>query len=221
MLDINKDKNDILMKDKLMELLNNIYKDQRNSFLSSLKNSIFDSEKMKINSYKNEINENIKNINKNKRLPNTFIDGYSLFEGKINQKLLQYNYILGNRFHNKEQKLEKAKKFINISNEFENKIKYYKKVLLDERCRYESIFKPKINFDKDKNVTPEDIQIDIDQYFNNNDIVNVAMRNKNKKKYIIDDNSFKNLSRNKTNRDKIYDDYTQFKNECKQIYSLD
>ena len=221
MLDINKDKNDILMKDKLMELLNNIYKDQRNSFLSSLKNSIFDSEKMKINSYKNEINENIKNINKNKRLPNTFVDGYSLFEGKINQKLLQYNYILGNRFHNKEQKLEKAKKFINISNEFENKIKYYKKVLLDERCRYESIFKPKINFDKDKNVTPEDIQIDIDQYFNNNDIINVAMRNRNKKKYTIDKNSFKNLSINKTNRNKIYDDYTQFKNECKQIYSLD
>ena len=221
MLDINRNSNDLLLKDQLMVVLNNIYQDQKNSFLSSLKNNTTDTEKIKIDSYKNEINENIRNINKNKRIPNQFIDGYSIFEGKINKKLDQYNYLLGNRFHNKEQKLEKAKKFIDISNEFENKVKYYKKVLLNERFKYENMFKQNIVFDKDTHDITEDVKCDMDQYFNKNDIVSVALRNKDQNNYKIKNLSYKNFSRNKSYKDKIYEDYTNFKNECKKIYSLD
>ena len=221
MLDINRTNNDLLLRDQLMVVLNNIYQDQKNSFLASLKNSTTDIEKIKIDSYKNEINENIRNINKNKRIPNTFIDGYSIFEGKINKKLDQYNYLLGNRFHNKEQKLEKAKKFIDISNEFENKVKYYKKVLLNERFKYENMFKQNIVFDKETHDINEDVKFDMDQYFNKNDIVSVALRNKDNNNYKIKNLSYKNFSRNKSYTDKIYEDYTNFKNECNKIYSLD
>ena len=151
-IDIHKEKNDIVLKDQLIEELNNIYLGQKNTFLNSLKNNNFkDDEKMEVDTYKKEINENIKNINKIKREPNSFVDGYSLFDGKINKKLKEYNYILGNKFHDKEQKEEKAEKLYEIYEEYENKIKSYKKELINEKNAYKKIFIQKIEFNKDKN----------------------------------------------------------------------
>lgn len=146
----NKDKNDLIVKDQLLEELNNLYKEQKEMFLDSLKNNFGDTEKAKNDLRKKEINKNIQNINKIRRTPNSFVDGYSLIDGSINKKLKQYNYILGNKFHDKEQKKEKELKFNQCVNEFENKIKYYKKQLMEEKKLYKQIFKPKIDFSKDE-----------------------------------------------------------------------
>ena len=152
-INIHKEKNDIVLKDQLVEELNNIYLGQKNTFLNNLKNNNFkdDHQQMEVDSYYKEINENIRNINKIKREPNSFVDGYSLFDGTINKKLKEYNYILGNKFHDKEQKEEKAEKFHEIYEEYENKIKNNKKELLNEKNAYKQIFIQKIDFNKDKN----------------------------------------------------------------------
>ena len=147
-LNLNRDKNDFVLKDQLVEKLNNLYNNQKNIFLNSLKDNFGDSEKFKVQSYKKEINENIRRINKIKREPNSFVDGYSLFDGRINKKLKQYNYILGNKFHDKDIKEEKAEKFNEICQEFENKIKNYKNEILNEQKIYKQIFIPKIDLKK-------------------------------------------------------------------------
>ena len=123
---------------------------QKEMFLNSLKTNFGDTEKAREDLRKKEINKNIQNINKIRRAPNVFVDGYSLLDGSINKKLKQYNYILGNKFHDKEQKKEKEIKFNQCVNEFENKINYYKKKLMEEKEIYKKIFKPKIDFSKDK-----------------------------------------------------------------------
>ena len=146
----NKDKNDLIVKDQLLEELNRLYKKQKDMFLNSLRTNFGDTEKAREDLRKKEINKNIQNINKIRRAPNVFIDGYSLLDGSINKKLKQYNYILGNKFHDKEQKKEKEIKFNQCVNEFENKINYYKKKLMEEKEIYKKIFKPKIDFSKDK-----------------------------------------------------------------------
>ena len=146
----NKDKNDLIVKDQLLEELNRLYKKQKEMFLNSLKTNFGDTEKAREDLRKKEINKNIQNINKIRRAPNVFVDGYSLLDGSINKKLKQYNYILGNKFHDKEQKKEKEEKFNQCVNEFENKIKYYKKKLMEEKEIYKKIFKPKIDFSKDE-----------------------------------------------------------------------
>ena len=146
----NKDKNDLIVKDQLLEELNRLYKKQKEMFLNSLKTNFGDTEKAREDLRKKEINKNIQNINKIRRAPNVFVDGYSLLDGSINKKLKQYNYILGNKFHDKEQKKEKEIKFNQCVNEFENKINYYKKKLMEEKEIYKKIFKPKIDFSKDK-----------------------------------------------------------------------
>ena len=146
----NKDKNDLIVKDQLLEELNRLYKKQKEMFLNSLKSNFGDTEKAREDLRKKEINKNIQNINKIRRAPNVFVDGYSLLDGSINKKLKQYNYILGNKFHDKEQKKEKEEKFNQCVNEFENKIKYYKKKLMEEKEIYKQIFKPKIDFSKDE-----------------------------------------------------------------------
>ena len=146
----NKDKNDLIVKDQLLEELNSLYKKQKDMFLNSLKSNFGDTEKAREDLRKKEINKNIQNINKIRRAPNVFVDGYSLLDGSINKKLKQYNYILGNKFHDKEQKKEKELKFNQCVNEFENKINYYKKKLMEEKEIYKKIFKPKIDFSKDK-----------------------------------------------------------------------
>ena len=146
----NKDKNDLIVKDQLLEELNRLYKKQKDMFLNSLRTNFGDTEKAREDLRKKEINKNIQNINKIRRAPNVFVDGYSLLDGSINKKLKQYNYILGNKFHDKEQKKEKELKFNQCVNEFENKINYYKKKLMEEKEIYKKIFKPKIDFSKDK-----------------------------------------------------------------------
>ena len=146
----NKDKNDLIVKDQLLEELNRLYKKQKEMFLNSLKTNFGDTEKAREDLRKKEINKNIQNINKIRRAPNVFVDGYSLLDGSINKKLKQYNYILGNKFHDKEQKKEKELKFNQCVNEFENKINYYKKKLMEEKEMYKQIFKPKIDFTKDE-----------------------------------------------------------------------
>ena len=83
----------MVLKDKLVEEINNIYQGQKNTFLNDLKNNFGDNEKMEVDSFKKQINENIKRINKIKRMPNSFVDGYSLFDGTINKKIKEYNYI--------------------------------------------------------------------------------------------------------------------------------
>jgi hypothetical protein len=143
-------KNDLIVKDQLLEELNSIFKEQKNMFLNSLKCNFGDTEKAREDFRKKEINKNIQNINKIRRAPNVFVDGYSLIDGSINKKLKQYNYILGNKFHDKEQKKEKEIKFNKCVNEFENKINYYKKKLMEEKEIYKQIFKPKIDFSKDE-----------------------------------------------------------------------
>ena len=146
----NKDKNDLIVKDQLLEELNRLYKKQKDMFLNSLRTNFGDTEKAREDLRKKEINKNIQNINKIRRAPNVFVDGYSLLDGSINKKLKQYNYILGNKFHDKEQKKEKELKFNQCVNEFENKINYYKKKLMEEKEIYKKIFKPKIDFSKDE-----------------------------------------------------------------------
>ena len=146
----NKDKNDLIVKDQLLEELNRLYKKQKDMFLNSLRTNFGDTEKAREDLRKKEINKNIQNINKIRRAPNVFVDGYSLLDGSINKKLKQYNYILGNKFHDKEKKKEKELKFNQCVNEFENKINYYKKKLMEEKEIYKKIFKPKIDFSKDK-----------------------------------------------------------------------
>ena len=215
--DINKDKNEVVLKDQLMEELNNVYLKQKNSFLNSLKDNFGDSEKLQIETYKNEINENIKNINKNKRCPNVFVDGYSMFDGDINKKIKEYNYVLGNRFYDKNQKMEKTKKFFKLANEFDNKIKMYQNELLNEKLKYKNVFKPKIDFNKDKKIMEDEVKIDMSRYKINKlkGIISMGLNNNIEKK------GFKNLSRNNIKDDKVYNDYKQFKSEYRKKYSLD
>lgn len=148
-----KEKDESDLKDKLVEKLNNIYEDQKNIFLNDLQENFGENNnKIKYDPLKVEINENIRKINSVKRTQNYFNDIYSLYDGKINKRLDDFNYILGNRFYDKEQKKEKEEKFHKCVEEFENKIKKYKKELLKEQKEYKKIFKQKIDFKKDKNL---------------------------------------------------------------------
>jgi len=215
-LDIHKDKNDLVLKDQLIEELNNIYIGQKNTFLNSIKDNNFgDNEKMEDQTCKQEINENIKNINKIKREPNSFVDGYSLFDGGINKKLEEYNYILGNKFHDKEQKEIKAEKFHKIYEEYENKIKNYKNELLNEKYLYKQIFIPKIDFNKDKN------KDDSNEENMNKKNFNFYKLNGN---FIIASNKVHkfqtpmNVSGNNNKKNQIYNEYIAFKNEYKKKY---
>ena len=96
--------------------------------------------KEKIDPLKEEINNNIRNINQVKRTQNYFVDGYSLFTGKINKRLNEFNHILGNKFYDKDQKKEKEEKFHKCIEQFENKLKRYKNELLNEENIYRKIF---------------------------------------------------------------------------------
>ena len=216
-LDIHKDKNDLVLKDQLIEELHNIYQGQKNTFINNLKDNFGDHEQMEVDSYKKEINENIKKINKMKRMPNCFVDGYSLFDGKINKKIKEYNYILGNKFHDKEQKEEKAIKFHEIYEEFENSINNNKQELINKKQIYKQIFMPKIDFKKDKNTKfDNDVKIDpknYKYYILNGNIIMASNKTNKIDKPISSNTSKKN--------EKIYNEYINFKNEYKKKYLLD
>ena len=223
-LNLNKEKGDLVLKDQLIEELNTIYLGQKNTFLNSIKDNFSDNEKVEaeVDSYKLIKNENIRNINKIKRRPNSFVDGYSLFDGKINKQLKEYNYILGNKFHDKEQKEEKADKLHDIYEEFENKINDYKRELLNEKNMYKQIYIPKIDFRKDKNKNKEkDVKIGFKSYnYIDNKISNMSM-NSSSNNNDIKINHPVILSGNDNKKEKIYNEYIHFKNEYKKKYSLD
>ena len=146
-----KDINEIELKDKLIDELQDIYKAQKNTFLNYVQKNLDREEKeIKYDPIKVEINNNINVINKIKRKQNYFVDGYSLFGNKINKRLNDFNYILGNKFYDREQKKEKEEKFYKCIEEFENKLKKYKSELSKEHKFYKKIFKQKIDFKKDK-----------------------------------------------------------------------
>ena len=140
------------MKDKLIEELRDIYQNQKNTFLHDINENFgYGDDKVKIDPIKKEINSNIRNINSNKRKQNYFVDGYSKFSGKINKRLNDFNYILGNKFYDKDQKKVKEEKFCRCVEEYENKINRFRNDFLKEYKIYKKIFIPKFDFSNDKN----------------------------------------------------------------------
>ena len=221
-LNTNVENNDLNLKDNFINELNNIYINQKNIFLSDLKKSI-GNKIYYAQTYKKKVNENIENINKINRSPNIFIDGYSVLDGNINKKLYQYNYILGNHFYDKEQKLKKAEKFYQISDEFEKTIKNNENKLFKDTNLYYQSLMPKFNFNSDKN--NNELQKDAKSNLNKKIISNQHSSNislESGKTFKMDISKYsKNISANSKNEDKIYDDYINFKKEYRKKYSFD
>lgn len=151
-IEVKKERGELDFKDKLLDELHDIYQDQKNTFLWDLHDNYGgEGNKVKVDPLKEEINANIRNINQVKRKQNYFVDGYSLFTGKINQRLNEFNYILGNNFYDKDKKKEKEEKFHRCIEEYENKLNRYRDEFFKEYKIYKKIFKQKIDFRKDKN----------------------------------------------------------------------
>ena len=148
-LDTIKEENDFMLKNKLVDELNTIYLNQKNIFLDYFRDNR-NKKKIFTELYKKKVNENIENVNKIKREPNIYVDGYSLLDGNINKRLNQFNNILGNKFYDKEQKMEKISKLCEISDEYENSIKNNENEIFKETNLYNIIFKPKFNFKLEK-----------------------------------------------------------------------
>ena len=150
-IEVKKDLSELDLKDKIIGELHNIYQEEKNTFLWDLHDNYGRGDsKVKYDPVKEEINANIRNINLVKRKQNHYIDGYSKFIGKVNKRLDEFNYILGNKFYDKEQKKEKEEKFHKCIEEFENKLKKYRDELSGEKKIYNKIFKQKIDFKKDE-----------------------------------------------------------------------
>ena len=149
--EVKKDISELDLKDRLIEELKDIYKDQKNRFIDYLqKNLDRDENERKYDPVKVEINNNICEINKIKRKQNNFVDGYSLFGNDINKRLGEFNYILGDKFYDRDQKEEKVEKFYKCIEKFENNVKKYRKELEQEHKFYKKIYAQKIDFKKDK-----------------------------------------------------------------------
>ena len=149
--EVKKDISELDLKDRLIEELKDIYKDQKNRFIDYLqKNLDRDENERKYDPVKVEINNNICEINKIKRKQNNFVDGYSLFGNDINKRLGEFNYILGDKFYDRDQKEEKVEKFYKCIEKFENNVKKYRKELEQEHKFYKKISEQKIDFKKDK-----------------------------------------------------------------------
>ena len=174
-------------------------------FLSYLKNNICN-RRIFAESYKKEVNENIDNINKRKREQNFYIDGYSLLNENINKKLQQFNKILGNKFHDKEQKMEKVNKFCKICNEYENKIKNYENEIFKETNLYNQLFLPKFEFNRDKkNNNKNNFEIDLSKHNINKSNENISLDSSITFK--IDNNRV--LSKKSNKEEKIYKHYSK------------
>ena len=149
--EVKKDISELDLKDRLIEELKDIYKDQKNRFIDYLQNNLDrDENERKYDPVKVEINNNICEINKIKRKQNNFVDGYSLFGNDINKRLGEFNYILGDKFYDRDQKEEKVEKFYKCIEKFENNVKKYRKELEQEHKFYKKISAQKIDFKKDK-----------------------------------------------------------------------
>ena len=229
-LNVINDDNDLLLKDKLIDELNKIYLNQKNLFLKNLKENITN-RKIYSELYRQEVNENIQDINKIKRGKNIYVDGYSLLDGKINQKLNQYNYILGNRFFDKDKKMEKVEKLCKISEEYENEIKKNENGIFQETNLYNQLYKPKFNFNK-KNIKEDlidNIKLKMEKNIpnkpnktntiNSNFISNSNITLNSSKSFKFD--NMKNASISSNQDDKVYNDYINFRRECKKKYSFD
>ena len=229
-LNVINDDNDLLLKDKLIDELNKIYLNQKNLFLKNLKENI-SNRKIYSELYRQEVNENIQDINKIKRGKNIYVDGYSLLDGKINQKLNQYNYILGNRFFDKDKKTEKVEKLCKISEEYENEIKKNENGIFQETNLYNQLYKPKFNFNKKdiKEDLIDDIKLKMEKNIpnkpnktntiNSNFISNSNITLNSSKSFKFD--NMKNASISSNQDDKVYNDYINFRRECKKKYSFD
>ena len=201
----NKEKIKLNIKDKLIDELNKLYLNQKTMFLSNLKNNICN-RRIFAESYKKEVNENIDNINKRKREQNFYIDGYSLLNENINKKLQQFNKILGNKFHDKEQKMEKVNKFCKICNEYENKIKNYENEIFKETNLYNQLFLPKFEFNRDKkNNHKNNLEIDLSKHNINKSNENISLDSSITFK--IDNNRV--LSKKSNKEGKIYKHYSK------------
>ena len=201
----NKEKIKLNVKDKLIDELNKLYLNQKTMFLSNLKNNICN-RRIFAESYKKEVNENIDNINKRKREQNFYIDGYSLLDEHINKKLQQFNNILGNKFHDKEQKMEKVNKFCKICNEYENKIKNYENEIFKETNLYNQLFLPKFEFNRDKkNNHKNNLEIDLSKHNINKSNENISLDSSITFK--IDNNRV--LSKKSNKEEKIYKHYSK------------
>ena len=144
-----KEEKNLDSKDKLIEELNKIYLNQKNLFLKYLKENK-NNEKIFTDLYKQKVNKNIQSINNIKRGTNIFVDGYSLLDGKINKKLNHYKNILGNKFYDKAQKMEKIEKIYQTFDKYENIIKNNENEIFKKAHLYKELFKPKFYFNKDK-----------------------------------------------------------------------
>ena len=211
----NKEKNEIV-KDKLTEELNEIYLNQKKMFIDYIKDKANSNNKSRLELYKEAVNKNINRINKNKRIPNTFIDGYSLFDGKTNKFIGQYNYILGNKFHDKFQKSIKAKKLFQCVNELEDKYKENLDELLIKYNDYKKLFVPKLYSDKlEKEEHNKENDIDLDFRKMNNYMISKDSNVKETEKEV---KKIENTSESK--KDRIYKEYMDFKNQYKNKYLI-
>ena len=208
--DINKDNNELASKDRLIEELNNMFINQKNIFLHNLKENYGDHVRKAIDIHKEIINKNIQEINKNQRKPNIYVDGYSLLDCTINKKIKDYNYILGNKFHDKNEKEKKAEIFEQISNELQNNIKNNEDKLLHEKERYDQYFIQKLHFNNEKLPEGENLLKD--------DKLNLRMY---KLKVFKGNHTIGSQADNKidepkiSENDRIYKEFLNFKNDYK------
>jgi hypothetical protein len=208
--DIKKDNNELAPKDRLIEELNNMFINQKNIFLHNLKENYGDHVRKAIDIHKEIVNRNIQEINKNKRKPNIYVDGYSLLDCTINKKIKDYNYILGNQFHDKNEKEKKAIIFERISNELQNNIKNNEDELLHEKNIYDQHFIQKLHFNNEELAEDENLLKD--------DKLNLRMR---RLKVVKGNHTNCSEADNKidepkiSENDRIYNEFLSFKNNYK------
>ena len=210
----NKDKNEIVIKDRLTEELNEMYSKQKKLFLDYIKEKADPNNKSKLYLYKEEVNKNIRQINKNKRIPNSFIDGYSLFDGKTNKTIEQYNYILGDKFHDKFQKSIKEKKLLESINELDDKYKRNIDELLVKYHAYKKLFEPKLysdNVEKEEHNEVYDLNLDFRKINNYLITKDSDIKEAEKEAKKIEDTTT-------SKKEKIYKEYMEFKNQYVNKY---
>ena len=95
--------------------LSEIYRKQKMAFFRDIQNGPAKQLRDKMNIYYGKVNSNIDRINSIQRNANRYVDGYSVYSGRINKLLNDFNHVLGNKFHGKEQKKKKKKNFSNAS----------------------------------------------------------------------------------------------------------
>ena len=207
--DFNQDSNEFVAKDRLIEELNNMFLNQKNIFLNNLKENYGENVKKPIDIYKENVNKNIKEINKFKRKINLYVDGYSLLDSTINKKINQYNYILGDKFHDKKEKEKKEKLFNLISDEYEKNIKNNKEELFNAKKKYDQYFVQKLQFNNEKKPQIDKLNLRMHKFEVVKDKHTIGLHED------IKNNNNGNNENNLNNNDKMYNEFISFKNEYK------